>query len=345
MQCYQPIQLTIDNYYHKRGIKPDRYHTTHLVPCGKCLACRSAKAREWSMRFSHEWTKYNDNNSLFLTLTYDNKYVKYSVEKRELQLYFKKLRRYFDSKNHLKLHGLKEKPKIVYLACGEYGKLFGRAHYHVIIFGLKNELKGFRKVNKVHQARSLIDRVLYTKWQKGGIAIGYCANKSIQYCCQYGLKSALGTHLDRKTYFERYKREKPFLLMSKGVGKSYAFLNALSLMENLYIQFGEAKVSIPRQYMIWLEKAGYRILDRLKEKVLIDKDKQIRDLYFKYGFQPVSYKDFYLFEEYFDITKHDKIYNFWIHENQIKKSKYESRHLRYLEIKQLSNYNFEQEVA
>lgn len=344
MQCYQPVLLTKENYFYKNGI--EWYNNNLYVPCGKCLACRSARAREWSMRFSQEWNFYKESETLFLTLTYDNEHLSESVHQRELQLYFKKVRRYFDSKRHLELHGLKKKPRIMYLACGEYGKQFGRAHYHAIIFGLKNELQGFRKINRVNKAKCLTDLVLYKKWSKGGIAIGYCSNKSIQYCAQYGLKSALGTHLDRKTYFDRYKREKPFLLVSKGVGKRYALANAASLMENLYIQFGEAKVSIPRQYMIWLEKAGYRIHDKLVELSYIKRDEEIRNLYFKYGYTPKTYLDFASFEDYFDITKHERLLPLWWHSNRLKKLKYESRHKNYLEMKDLFNHiQFEEEVA
>lgn len=346
MICYQPITLTNENYYFSRGLKPDKFNKTLIVPCGKCLACRSNKAREWSMRFSQEWNYYKQENTMFLTLTLDHIHLKNNeVEPRELQLFIKKVRRYFDSKRHRELHGLKEKPKIKYLGCGEYGKLFGRAHYHMIIFGLPNHLRGFRKVNRVHKARCLMDLVLYKKWNNGGISIGFCSNKSINYCAQYGLKSSIGVYCDKKRYKEKYGRNKPFLVMSKGIGKRYALDNAQNLMANLFIQYNQSKVSIPRQYMIWLEKAGYDIGDKLKEKALIEKDKMIRDLYMKYGLKPVSYKDFYLFEDYFDITKHDKLYNLWIHDNLVKRQTFESRHKRYLEFKELSNYNFEQEVA
>lgn len=123
------------------------------VPCGKCLACLSQKSREWTMRLSHEWYYYNQRNSIFLTLTYDNNHIpdNYSLNRRDVQLYLKRLRK----------AGLKFK----YLCAGEYGFKYGRPHYHLIIFGIKNaDYMAIRKVNKFNPTKYEIDKILYQKW-------------------------------------------------------------------------------------------------------------------------------------------------------------------------------------
>ncbi len=91
------------------------------VPCGQCISCRLKKAREWSIRIMNECSYYEKN--CFLTLTYDEEHLpsSYSISKRELQLFLKKLRK---------------KCKFRYFGSGEYGDKSMRPHYHIILFGV-----------------------------------------------------------------------------------------------------------------------------------------------------------------------------------------------------------------
>ena len=95
-------------------------------PCGCCPACRAQKSLEWSLRMYLESTYYND--IAFITLTYAPEFLPEngSLSPAHLQGFFKRLRRKIDY-------------KIRYFACGEYGDKFGRAHYHAIIYGLKQD--------------------------------------------------------------------------------------------------------------------------------------------------------------------------------------------------------------
>lgn len=94
------------------------------VGCGQCLFCRIKKRNEWTARLLLERACHKE--AVFATLTYDNDHLPSppSVSKRELQLFFKRLRK--------ALGGW----KIRYYACGEYGDERFRPHYHAIIFGL-----------------------------------------------------------------------------------------------------------------------------------------------------------------------------------------------------------------
>ena len=78
---------------------------------------------------------YSFNDIQFVTLTYDNDNVPFAMSldgsecsitllKRDLQLFFKRLRKRLDY-------------QVRYFAVGEYGCRTGRPHYHAIIFGLK----------------------------------------------------------------------------------------------------------------------------------------------------------------------------------------------------------------
>ena len=63
MQCTSPIRLY-------KGVNSLVYPDGLVVPCGKCLSCRIAKRREWTMRLWHELPYHQ--SSIFLTLTYDD---------------------------------------------------------------------------------------------------------------------------------------------------------------------------------------------------------------------------------------------------------------------------------
>ena len=52
------------------------------LPCGRCLACKLAKAREWAVRCVLEASLYPDN--CFITLTYDPEQGPYSPQPKYL---------------------------------------------------------------------------------------------------------------------------------------------------------------------------------------------------------------------------------------------------------------------
>jgi 7-cyano-7-deazaguanine synthase in queuosine biosynthesis len=85
--------------------------------CGKCKACIINK----KIILAKEIKMYNQNKTdgLFLTITYDEKEKK-EINKREIQLFLKKLRK--TTKN-----------KIKYVIIGEYGKKTKRPHYHALL--------------------------------------------------------------------------------------------------------------------------------------------------------------------------------------------------------------------
>ena len=128
MKCFNPF------FKHEfgRGYLP--------FPCGCCPACRAQKAMEWTLRMYLE-SLYHSQLA-FVTLTYAPDFLPEngSLSPTDLQSFLKRLRRRLDY-------------KIRFFACGEYGDKFGRAHYHLIIFGLK--IADFHKV--------------YDAWKKGRV--------------------------------------------------------------------------------------------------------------------------------------------------------------------------------
>lgn len=81
----------------------------YLIPCGQCQPCLISRANSWACRAYLESKQYENN--CFVTLTYNNENIpkNRSLIKKDLQDFWKRLRKH--------LGGV----KIRYLACGEYG--------------------------------------------------------------------------------------------------------------------------------------------------------------------------------------------------------------------------------
>lgn len=210
-----------------------------LAPCGQCPSCRATKAASWSTRLAHEMA-YHDK-SCFVTLTINDEHMPAngSLERRRLQLFFKRLRK---SLNH----------KIKYYACGEYGSKTYRAHYHAIIFGL-----GVPDLKLIEDA-----------WREDGTEIGHvdiglCEMKSIHYVAGYVTKK-----IERMKDYEyiRLGFEPPFSLMSQGLGLQYACDHAKQIAQADSFNLNGLKAAIPRYYVNKLELDTSRFLDKTLER-------------------------------------------------------------------------------
>lgn len=187
MSCYHPVLA-----YHgrktnpktgKRPIvfKPEEAWTDMPVklPCGWCIGCRMEKARQWKVRLIHEASLHDHN--CFVTLTYRPEQVPLgeTLVKRDLQLFFKRLRDRIDV-------------PIKFYACGEYGELLSRPHYHACIFGYDFPDKVLWK------ASFRPDRCLYRSgflesvWTEGFSSIGAVTEDSAGYVAKYVLKKVTG---------------------------------------------------------------------------------------------------------------------------------------------------------
>lgn len=157
-----------------------------LIPCGKCLSCRMASARDWSYRCECELQTYGGQAS-FLTLTYNDDHLRRDslgrpcLFKHDYQCFLKRLRKSLDG------------TRISYFGCGEYGSKSLRPHYHFIVFGYcpsdltfwSMSAKGF----PIFRSPSL--ESLWT--DEKGFSLGYSSlgsvdASSIDYVARYNLK-------------------------------------------------------------------------------------------------------------------------------------------------------------
>lgn len=92
------------------------------VPCGKCAGCLRERARQWTIRLVHETQLHARLSEVTLTYNDDSLPEGRSLRPKDVQLFFKRLR--------------KAGYSFRYYMCGEYGDEKLRPHYHVLLFGI-----------------------------------------------------------------------------------------------------------------------------------------------------------------------------------------------------------------
>lgn len=223
------------------------------VPCGKCVACLLNKRTDWAFRLEQE--NKVSRSSHFVTLTYDRKHIRsdYSLNKRDLQLYLKRLRKKDETR------------RIRYYAVGEYGSKGGRPHYHILLFnsceehirGAWCDLKG-QSIGRVH--------------------VGKVTSASIPYVLKYVVQRP-----DAPTGVLR-----PFATMSRayGIGGSYLTDRMVEWHRqgdcNYIVRPGNLKGRLPRFYR---EKIWHKPKDRERISAaalsLVQENQRLEDAYWK----------------------------------------------------------------
>lgn len=250
MQCTKPILIKAPYECRREG----ELVSGMYVPCGKCMSCRVARAREWTVRLFHEMDDWNDTS--FITLTYDDEHLPLngSLKKSDLQKFFKRLRKdSFAGKGSLK-----------YYAAGEYGEQSARPHYHCILFGC-----GLTASHREAVSRS---------WNYGLVHFGSVTHDSIQYVAGYVHKKLTGPEAER-VYGSRL--ESPFQLQSQGLGKGFIERFGDKVIKDLDITIHGKHVGIPRYYKKKLGlshvQLAQKAVDRENEVIAYYSDKGITD--------------------------------------------------------------------
>lgn len=228
LPCLSPVDIKDPRYSYKKYM---------LVPCGKCVNCKLNYAKMWSIRIMHELKDWD--SACFLTLTYDEEHLPKdgSLDKQDLQKFFKRLR--------FNLGGR----KIKYFACGEYGEQYGRPHYHIIVFGLNGQTE--------------LD-IIQKSWLFGFVGCGSVTIDSANYVARYTVKGGL-------TDEECYQRgiQPQFLVMSRrpGIGANLANCKDYQtwISNTGFCVSKGLKFPIPRYYK---SKLSLELLDKLRKKIV-----------------------------------------------------------------------------
>lgn len=217
-KCLYPRTIRREIYGKVQGI---------TIPCGKCVECLSTRRQIWLFRLLNELKVAESCH--FITLTYDDEHVPIyerglqQLCKRDVQLFFKRLRKQFGK-------------GIRYFLCGEYGTHTFRPHYHALIFnlpldGTPSKIKLTQKIEKI--------------WQKGNVDLGDTAGAAaINYCAKYIM------------YKDKVNDNhvQPFILTSRrpGLGSNYADSPAVRAYyhnnPDAYALTDGCKMALPRYY-------------------------------------------------------------------------------------------------
>lgn len=214
---------------------PYRYK---MIPCGKCIGCRTEERKNWAFRIEQEAKQYKHN--YFITLTYNDENLPVNDEititlkdgtektytndgtwggtlrKNDMVQFIKSLRTYFEREYEHK--GLK------FYGCGEYGNNgTERPHLHIILMNCPNLDKDLVRIgyNPKTKDNYYTHERIENIWHKGFINIGKVTWDSIAYTAGYSTKKRFGD-IGKEIMAEK-GQEPIFANMSRrpGIGKAF----------------------------------------------------------------------------------------------------------------------------
>lgn len=225
-----------------------KYIKGQYFACRKCIECRILYSSQWAFRCMLEAKQYADN--CFITLTYNNEHLPAngSLCKKDLQKFFKRLRKVLDEKYNTHIR---------YFACGEYGSKYKRPHYHCIVFGWKpfdlEYLTTTKKGEKIYRSRFLeqVWSIVHKKNKKktyeslGFVSVGELNYNSAKYTAKYL----------QKPVPDNLPLEKPFILSSRRPGIGFDSINGdMVFHDKIYVDGKSCR--LPDSFIAKLEKQG-----------------------------------------------------------------------------------------
>lgn len=241
MPCYFPLRLP---------------HLDHAVPCGRCIGCRLERARQWAVRCWQEAQQHEENSFLTLTLNDDSLVWgehRPTLDPNHLTLFWKRLRKAVRKK-----YGIK---RLQYFACGEYGGITNRPHYHACVFGLDfpdKTLHSTKGGNRLYRS-DFLDSV----WGHGHCLIGAVTFESAAYVARYIVDKKLG---NSAKYYTDESIEPEFVRMSRrpAIGLSHFDKYKSDIYPHDYCIVNSVKSKPPRYYDNLLKKSDINTYEKIK---------------------------------------------------------------------------------
>lgn len=244
MPCYHPIPAYQGAAGEPVRVMPPLGTANLALPCGKCLGCKAARAKEWGERCRHEAACHELN--LFATLTYDDDHLPGELVPAHFAEFIRAVRQAVRRGDEMLLSD--PRASVRYFGCGEYGDLNDRPHYHVIVFNLG-------VAEKVRMGAELFtNRRLTELWARGQVMLGSVTGASASYVAGYTAKK-LGCDRDGVV------RQAPFIRCSRkpGIGLPWVRTYAEDLRGGSVHTVDGGEMPIPRYYRKLL--AGSQVLD------------------------------------------------------------------------------------
>ncbi|QXP08623.1 MAG: replication initiator protein [Arizlama microvirus] len=215
------------------------------------MGCRIDRARDWTLRITHE-SKLRQPN-WFATLTYDNEHLPNppSLNYPDFQGWMKRVRRRLGP--------------FRFFMCGEYGEQTRRPHYHAILFGL--ELKDLKRWGGTDTMPTWTSDVLTKSWGKGMIVLGQVTTQSANYVARYNLKKINGDRAEAHYRWadpetgEQHQLRPEFCQMSRkpGIGAEWYDKYHSDFHTHDYAVSDGAKLPIPKYYDKRATDKGYEL--------------------------------------------------------------------------------------
>lgn len=258
MQCPFPIKIKNPAIEQKAGYPIDvlsdgsrvysdgEVLTEYItVPCGKCVVCQNARRDAWAARLELEARCHV--STWFVTLTYNEESVPPFLVRRDLQNFFKRLRKRIPCRH---------------FSCGEYGSRGDRPHYHCIIF-FDTQLDQDACYDLVSQC-----------WKFGFFYVDEANHNRMRYVAKYTVKSFLEVPENMP---------KPFAQMSRkpGIGFPWFESNIKFFHDFLLLESGKRE-QLPRYFLDKLDSLEVLRIKRDKRdyarymEPLSDSEKQLR---------------------------------------------------------------------
>lgn len=208
-------------------MEPEPGYEIVKLPCGQCIGCRLQYSREWAIRIQKESTLYEQN--WFLTLTYDTEHLPWidsvntttgevilgnPLYPKHLTKFMKDIRRQWEY--HFNHEGIR------FFACGEYGELYERPHYHICLmnFPIPEEELVLETHNMEGDAIYSCERIEKI-WGKGMVRLGALTWQSAAYVARYMVKKQKGP--ESEAYYHSKGQIPEFTRMSRrpGIGREW----------------------------------------------------------------------------------------------------------------------------
>ena len=286
--CYSPIKgyrsvlkNLNGNYPFTTNIKEGYADLPMTIPCGQCIGCRLEHSRQWALRCQHETLLHEENS--FITLTYSpDKLESPSLQYEDFQLFMKRLRFHFVSKDpdkyqetYLDKHGNeKTRCTIRFYACGEYGTKRRRPHFHACIFGADfddKEVFQIKKGIKLYKSETL-----EKLWKKGFCSIGNITFESAAYVARYATKKVKISKKTPQHLLDHYEVIDPLGEISElrpefakqslkpAIGLGFIEQYHEDVYPKDFITLNNKKYRPPKYYDNWLKKHNLSLYQQIK---------------------------------------------------------------------------------
>lgn len=224
------------------------------IPCGRCMECRLAYAREWADRLVMEQEYWADDVCYFLTLTYNDECLPLSESRvptlspLHVKYFMMRLRSYFA--DNFKYSGIR------FYLCGEYGANTHRPHYHIIVFNCPLELLGDLqyKFKNFQGDHFFVSEKLDDIWGKGFVVASNVTWDTCCYTARYVTKKIkdLSDSDDSDSFVKEFSRSSN----RPGIGAAYWASHAEKIIKNRGIQLKSGRFApIPRYFKKMLKES------------------------------------------------------------------------------------------